>query len=141
MKDNNNRYKSTIMDHITSAGNMKTPWVNLDPQKGLIELGGRSIPENTESVYRPLIEWIEEYIQNPSAHTEVVVNFEYFNSSSAKYLIRFLEYFSTLKKTGYDVTIKWYYDDDELLEYGQDFQDVLEMQFEFHHSKEYKKSI
>ena len=120
------------MNHIVSAGNMKTPRVNLDPEKGLVELGGRSIPENTESVYRPLIEWIEEYKEQPQEKTVVKIDFEYFNSSSAKYLIRFLEYFSTMKKSGYEIVVNWYYDDDELLEYGEDFQEVLEMKFNFY---------
>ncbi|MBQ5452344.1 MAG: DUF1987 domain-containing protein [Bacteroidales bacterium] len=127
------------MNHIVSAGNMKSPRVNLDPDKGIVELGGRSIPENTESVYRPLIEWIEEYKEQPQEKTVVKIDFEYFNSSSAKYLIRFLEYFSTLKKSGYEVVINWFYDDDELLEYGEDFQDVLEMKFNFYSSKDYGK--
>lgn len=127
------------MEHIVSAGNMKTPWVNLDPEKGLIELGGRSIPENTESVYRPLIEWLEEYIAAPKDTTTVRVDFEYFNSSSAKYLIRFLEYFTNIKNAGKEVVINWYYDDDELLEYGEDFQDVLEMKFNFFPAKEFQK--
>ena len=127
------------MDHITSAGNMKTPRVNLDPEIGLVELGGRSIPENTESVYRPLIDWIQEYKEQPKDITTVKINFEYFNSSSAKYLIRFLEYFSTMKKSGKEVIVNWFYDDDELLEYGEDFQDVLEMKFNFYSSKEYNK--
>ena len=127
------------MNHITSPGNMKSPRVNLDPEAGLVELGGRSIPENTEGVYRPLIEWIEEYIKEPKDKTLVKINFEYFNSSSAKYLIRFLEYFSTLKKSGKEVVVNWYYDDDELQEYGEDFQDVLEMKFNFYSSKEYNK--
>ncbi len=118
---------------------MKTPWVNFDPDKGLIELGGRSIPENTELVYRPLIEWIEEYVQNPQDSTTVRVDFEYFNSSSAKYLIRFLEYFTTLRDAGKAVTINWYYDDDELQEYGEDFQDVLELPFNFYPSKDMKR--
>jgi hypothetical protein len=118
---------------------MKSPRVNLDPERGVVELGGRSIPENTESVYRPLIEWIEEYINQPQEKTVIKINFEYFNSSSAKYLIRFLEYFSTLKKAGHDVEVNWFYDDDELLEYGEDFQDVLEMKFNFYLSKDYDK--
>ncbi len=127
------------MDHIVSSGNMKTPWVNFDPDKGLIELGGRSIPENTELVYRPLIEWIEEYVQNPKDVTNVKVDFEYFNSSSAKYLIRFLEYFTTLRDNNKEININWYYDDDELLEYGEDFQDVLELKFNFYPSKDMRK--
>lgn len=127
------------MEHIVSAGNMKTPWVNFDPDKGLIELGGRSIPENTESVYRPLIEWIGEYIDAPKDVTTVTVDFEYFNSSSAKYLIRFLEHFTTLRDAGKEVIVNWYYDDDELQEYGEDFQDILEMKFNFFPHKDFKR--
>lgn len=127
------------MDIIRSEGNMKTPRVNLDPEKGLIELGGRSTPENTETVYRPLIQWMEVYAQNPCPLTTVNIRFEYFNSSSTKYLIRFFEFIHTIKKGGCKYVINWYYEDDELLEYGEDFQDVLELDFNYIPSEDYKQ--
>ena len=43
-----------------------------------------------------------------------------------------------LKKQGNVLIINWYYDDDELYEYGQDYQDVLEMKFNFIPSQEYQ---
>ena len=116
---------------------MKTPTVLLDPESGVLELAGRSIPENTESLYKPLLEWVEEYIKHPAPVTTVNIKFEYFNSSSAKYLIRFLEYVANLKKTGNQLVINWFYEDDELFEYGQDYQDVLEMKFNFVAAKDY----
>lgn len=127
------------MESIRSEGNMKTPRINLDPQKGLIELGGRSTPENTENVYRPLIEWMEEYVQSPQSSTTINISFEYFNSSSAKYLIRFLEYINKLKENGNQYIVNWYYEDDELLEYGEDFQDVLELEFNYIPTDDYTK--
>jgi len=114
---------------------MKTPTILLDPNTGLMELAGRSIPENTESLYKPLLEWVEEYVKNPAPSTTVNIKFEYFNSSSAKYLIRFLEFVAQLKKVGKPLVINWFYEDDELFEYGQDYQDVLEMKFNFIASK------
>ncbi|MCQ2973731.1 MAG: DUF1987 domain-containing protein [Bacteroidales bacterium] len=126
------------MNIIDSQGNMKTPKVHFDPEQGLIELSGRSIPENTDSLYRPLIEWVEEYINNPQPVTTVNIKFEYFNSSSAKYLIRLLEYIHRIEATENKLIFNWYYEDEELLEYGQDFQEVLEMKFNFIKSADYK---
>jgi hypothetical protein len=127
------------METIKITGNMKTPSVLLDPETGVLELAGRSIPENTESLYKPLLEWVEEYVKDPKPTTTVNIKFEYFNSSSAKYLIRFLEFVTQLKKQGKNLIINWYYDDDELFEYGQDYQDVLEMKFNFIATQEFQK--
>ncbi|MBQ3617149.1 MAG: DUF1987 domain-containing protein [Bacteroidales bacterium] len=128
------------METIKITGNMKTPSVLLDPETGVLELAGRSIPENTESLYKPLLEWVEEYVKDPKPTTTVNIKFEYFNSSSAKYLIRFLEFVTQLKKQGKNLIINWYYDDDELFEYGQDYQDVLEMKFNFIATQEFQNN-
>ena len=96
------------METIKITGNMKTPSVLLDPETGVLELAGRSIPENTESLYKPLLEWVEEYVKDPKPTTTVNIKFEYFNSSSAKYLIRFLEFVTQLKKQGKNLIINCY---------------------------------
>jgi len=119
------------MEKIVKEGNLRTPKINLDPDNGLIELSGRSTPENTEIIYRPLIEWMENYVNNPHDFTTINLQFEYFNSTSAKYLIRLLEFANVLKDNNKQFVINWYYEDEELLEYGEDFQDVLELQFNY----------
>jgi len=119
------------MERIHHEGNLKIPKVNFDPDHGLIELSGRSTPENTETVYRPLIDWMEEYVKAPKESTTVNIRFEYFNSSSAKYLIRLLEFLNRLDESGKKFAINWFYEDEELLEYGEDFEDVLELHFNY----------
>lgn len=116
---------------LLMEGNLKCPKVVMDPQKGLIEFSGRSTPENTENLYRPLIKWIESYVRKPLEKTIVNLNFEYLNSSSSKYLIRFLDHLRHIEEQGCICQVNWYYDDEEFLEYGQDFEDVSNLKFNY----------
>ena len=67
------------MQNIFFQGNSSTPAVNFDFDKGLVEISGRSIPENALKFYTPLIEWINEYQLNPKKTTTVNLDIEYFN--------------------------------------------------------------
>ena len=49
------------MESLQLEGNPKTPTVNFDPETGLFELKGRSIPENSIDFYKPLIDWLDRY--------------------------------------------------------------------------------
>lgn len=116
---------------LLMEGNLKCPKVVMDPQKGLIEFSGRSTPENTENLYRPLLKWIESYVDKPLEKTIVNLNFEYLNSSSSKYLIRLLDHLRRIEEKGCVCQVNWYYDDEEFLEYGQDFEDVSNLKFNY----------
>lgn len=118
------------MESIIIESNLKIPRVNFDYHRGIIELEGRSTPEDTDKLYRPLLEWITEYIKKPQAKTIVKINLEYFNSSSTKYITRILEKISFLDAR--TVEYNWYYVDDETKEDGEDFADILDLNFIFH---------
>jgi len=119
------------MKNIYQEGSLKTPEINFDYSKGVIELKGRSTPENTEDVYKPLIDWVKDYVQTPQNKTIVNIQFEYFNSSSSKYLTRFLEHIRDLKNNNMEYVINWFYEDEELKESGQDFADILDLEFNY----------
>lgn len=78
------------MEKIFRAATDNTPLVNFNQIDGLIELKGRSIPENAAEFYFPLLEWLNRYIQNPSKHTHFVFYLEYINSISQKCWLIFL---------------------------------------------------
>ena len=40
-----------MMDTITIEESAKTPYILMDPEKGVIEIKGRSIPENSVEFY------------------------------------------------------------------------------------------
>ena len=56
----------------------------MDPDKGLIEIKGRSIPENSVEFYRSVNNWLNEYAQGDMKPTKVRFQLEYFNTSSSK---------------------------------------------------------
>ena len=72
------------MAAILLEGSPKTPTVSFDDNTGLLELKGRSIPENSIEFYKPLIDWIDRYARDPKPKTTLHVQLEYFNTSSSK---------------------------------------------------------
>ena len=51
------------MGKISIEGTSKTPTVLFDSESGVMELKGRSIPENSIEFYKPIVESLEK-VQN-----------------------------------------------------------------------------
>src|SRR3989339_32846 len=119
------------MESISIEGTPKTPTVNFDAGTGLIEIKGRSIPENSIEFYRPLVEWLEEYSKEPQKLTTVNIQLEYFNTSSSKCILDVFKKLETIKKARNEVVINWYYeeDDEDMLEAGEDYQSIIKIPF------------
>lgn len=119
------------METIIREGSPKTPFVRLDGEKGLIEIKGRSIPENSEEFYRPLIDWIRKYATAPVNLIDVNVQLEYFNTSSSKCLLDMFKELDTINKSGSKVQVNWYYeeDDEDMFEAGEDYQSIVNIPF------------
>jgi len=111
---------------------MKTPSIEFDSVQGLIEIKGRSNPENTLDFYRPLVAWVDEYVQNPAEKTIVNVHLEHFNTSSSKSILevfRALEPIHKIKKG--DIVVNWFYEDDDedILEAGENYESITGLPF------------
>jgi hypothetical protein len=109
----------------------KTPAVNFDDSLGLIELKGRSIPEDPNLFYDPLISWVSNYCNQPSNKTTVNLNLEYFNTSSSKRILELLKNLEPLKIAKHEIIINWFYesDDDNMLEAGETYESMLKIPF------------
>jgi hypothetical protein len=119
------------METIIIEGTPKTPSVNFDSASGILQLKGRSIPENSIEFYKPLVEWLDEYASKPQSKTAVNIQLEYFNTSSSKCLLDLFKKLEGMHKSGNDITIKWYYeeDDEDMLEAGEDYQSIINIPF------------
>lgn len=119
------------MESITIEGTPKTPSVNFDYNSGKVEIKGRSIPENSIEFYKPLVDWLEKYSSAPKGLTEVNVQLEYFNTSSSKCILDVFKKLETIHKSGNEVLINWYYeeDDEDMLEAGEDYQSIIRIPF------------
>jgi hypothetical protein len=54
------------MELISIEGTPKTPTVTMNPETGLVEIKGRSIPENSIEFYKPIVDWLEDYAGSPA---------------------------------------------------------------------------
>ena len=119
------------MESIAIEGTPKTPTVNFDAATGIIEIKGRSIPENSIEFYRPLVEWLEEYSKEPQDLTTVNIQLEYFNTSSSKCILDVFKKLESIKKARNEVIINWYYeeDDEDMLEAGEDYESIIRIPF------------
>lgn len=120
------------MNALVIDGTKQTPEVNFNAETGIIEVGGRSIPENSFEFYNPLLIWLDEYTSNPAAKTIVKIKLEYFNTSSSKYILEIFKKVKVLHTEEKDITVEWYHDEDdeEMMETGEDYQDVTGLPFE-----------
>ena len=121
------------MDHLILKGNKQHPTVEFNAQSGSLEISGRSIPENSYEFYNPLLQWLDEYKNKAVEETKMKIYLEYFNTSSSKYILEILKKLKEIKNSGAKISIAWHYDEDdeEMMETGEDYEDVVGIDFEF----------
>ncbi len=105
----------------------KSPAVILDSDKGFIELEGRSLMEDSERFFMPIVEWIMDYIEAPKDKTTINFKFEYFNTSCSKWLITITKELKKLYENNNNCEINWYYEDEDVLEYGEVIRDLVDI--------------
>lgn len=110
-----------------------TPLVYFDPNRGLLELRGKSSPENAIQFYARLLGSLEKFAVNGQRNLVANFKFEYFNTSSSKCLFDVFRKLMMVEQHGYTISVNWYYeeDDEDMLEAGEDYADLLGMEFNF----------
>lgn len=119
-----------------------TPEIRFDIAKNDFELKGCSRPEDVRDFFTPVIQWLEELkaavnddLIQKHASDPVVFNFkfDYFNSSSAKFILDILVLINQIHSLGLAMRIDWYYDenDDDMKEVGEELSEVVDFPFEY----------
>jgi len=119
------------MEPIIIEGTKKTPDINFNAGSGILQIEGRSIPENSIEFYKPMVDWLDEYANSPAEKTVVNIKLEYFNTSSSKCILDVFKKLEDIHKAKKDVVINWHYeeDDEDMLEAGEDYQSILKIPF------------
>ncbi|MCF7927451.1 MAG: DUF1987 domain-containing protein [Spirochaetales bacterium] len=109
-----------------------TPFVNLNPDTGLLEIGGESYPENSKEFFDPVLEWIEQFLSSEDTEVTLRVTLSYMNTSSTKYIIEILDRLEQANEKGRPVTIEWYCDgdNDRELDTVEELKEDFSMPFE-----------
>lgn len=121
------------MEKIFIEPTRVTPLVNFDPDEGLLEIKGRSSPENSILFYQKVIDSLDEFADSDRSEFTANFSFEYFNTSSSKCLFDVFKRLSRISENGKSLIINWYYeeDDEDMMEAGEDYADLLDLDFNF----------
>jgi hypothetical protein len=120
------------MKVLKLSATKSSPEIVLNPA-GFIKIKGRSIHENIIDFFKPVEEWVIDYIKVPADITCLDINLEYFNSASAKLLIQLFQKISYVQLKNKKFIVNWYYEegDEDILERGEYFSSVLNIPFNF----------
>ncbi|MBZ0206963.1 MAG: DUF1987 domain-containing protein [Flavobacteriales bacterium] len=110
-----------------------SPEVELDLERGTIDIIGRSLPANSELFYDRVYRWLEEYLKEPRAQTTVNMRLDYLDTSSSKHFYNIFDRLCAANEHGRMVEVNWHYEtgDEEMAETGKDYQSLFPMQFNF----------
>lgn len=124
------------MNILQIPATAQTPLVQLNPESGVMEIKGRSIPDDPEAFWGKILSWFDEYMQTPCILTLVKIDLEYFNITSSKRILFLLYKLNELVDAGKQAKVEWYYrqSDEDMYEVGQDYAFMVRVPFDF---KEY----
>ena len=117
------------MENKTIVETELGPAIEMD-SAGKIIIKGKSMMEDASLYYEPCHTWSKEYIQHIQNPLTVEIDLSYFNSSSAKQLMKLL---MNLDESSVEASVVWIYphESDVLFERGQELEIMLDLPFVF----------
>lgn len=118
---------------------MSSPRVILDPERNIFELSGESRPPDVAAFYLDILKWFDEftlYLNKQQEIREPIIiklDFEYFNSSSAKYILDLCKQIAAVRTKGIGMTVNWHFekDDTDMFEAGKEMSRIAKFPFEY----------
>jgi len=106
--------------------------VDFNATTGLLNLAGSSYPENAIDFYKPITNWIEEFIESEKKPITLNFKLNYLNTSSTKCILDIFEILEEYNENN-EVVVNWYYeeDDEDILETGEEMGEDIEIPMNF----------
>ena len=123
--------KSNNMNALIIDSTNETPQIHFDPKNNIFEISNRSLPEDADDFYKPVINWLENYCKKPNTKTNFTFKFEYFNTASARYITKIITLLDNIAKKD-TVNIYWYYRaiDEDMLSMGEEYNEMTDIDIE-----------
>ncbi|MDP4266629.1 MAG: DUF1987 domain-containing protein [Bacteroidota bacterium] len=129
------------MDSLNIEATDISPKILFDIKNNVFDIIGKSRPENVRAFYQPVLNWLDKFEveiiskSNEALANKLIINlvFEYFNSSSAKFIFDIISKIHKFNNKGIIIEINWFYDegDDEMLEAGEELSKMIAFPFNF----------
>lgn len=100
-----------------------TPAVCFDPEQKKFEITGICFPEDSKEFFLPLLEYLKNNGGAIDHGTVFKFELDYFNTSSARWILGLMLAIDRIHRNGIDVSILWHYSagDEEMREVGEEY--------------------
>ncbi len=101
--------------------------------EGKIDMKGNSIVPNAQSFFKPVFDWVDEYVKKPAKNTKVTLRFDYIDTASVQAVFDLLKALKEVEVEGNSLVVDWHFefDDPELLEVGEIMEARLGVKFNY----------
>lgn len=116
------------MKKIINKGDRFEPKLEINENK--IFISGKSVIEGYKNIFNDVLKCFDDILYN---NIEIIIDLEYFNTSTVKNLTTFIKYINKFNKENKkEIKIIWYYDknDYDALETGECLREFCECDFD-----------
>ncbi len=119
------------MDNLILAKTKSTPEIAFDAATGILSMAGESHPENSFVFFRPILGWLDEFLEHTTGPVVFNAHLEYLNTGSTKCLMDILDKLEDAHRAGRPVKVNWYYDaeNDRSLSNAEEFKEEVTLPF------------
>jgi hypothetical protein len=119
------------MEKLVINPTVKTPFVDFDAQTGVMLIQGRSIPQDSETFWEPILKWFYAYAVQPAKETQFIFDLEYFNISSSKRILFLLYKMAEMHENNFSISVEWRCQDSDvdMREVGNDYACMVNLPF------------
>ncbi len=117
------------MEKYKNESTERSPLIDFDLIKGSLLIKGRSIAEDALEFYKPLLSALDLYSTSVKPLTLVTIELEYFNTPSAISILEIFKKLESIQKQGTNVIINWKYEEEDIMESGEDYQTLVDLPF------------
>lgn len=119
------------MIQLSITPTLRTARVHYDTDRAILEISGISIPENADSFFQPVYDWLDAMTKSYNGKITVRINLTYFNTSSVRHLLIIIK--TMISAYNNLLVVEWIYesDDEEIKERGEQLSEVVKFPFVF----------
>ncbi|MDP3556802.1 MAG: DUF1987 domain-containing protein [Bacteroidota bacterium] len=120
------------MKNLVIPSTKKTPEI-IFKASGDLMISGSSLPVNIKDFYQPILDWLEELKNSNPSTVSLAFDLDQINSSSTRIFLQIIRLIDTFNDGKFNFSIAWHYDkdDEDLLELGKGFQEIINRKFDF----------
>lgn len=110
------------------------PKIAFEEMSGLISIEGRAVSSEITDHFNHFLPYLKECLTKYPLNINAHIDLEYFNTRATLLLTEFFKYLKEYENNSdKDINVYWHYEygDDDILEAGEDFEEISKLTFNY----------